>query len=200
MRQARTKTRKMLLTLLVIGVVGALAGVGTFSAFSSTTVNSGNSFAAGTVYISDNDAGSAMYNVSNQKPLSTVQACILLTYTGTLPSDVRLYTTSTINAVGQYIDLTVEKGTGSGAFPSCTGFVAQGAPIYTGTLSNFAATRNSYVSGVAAYPGAQTQWNQNDTLVYRFTLTLQDNNLANGGAGGPLSSGVHSFTWEAQNL
>jgi len=198
MSKARTKTRKMLLTLLVIGVVGALAGVGTFSAFSSTTDNTGNSFEAGTVYIEDNDAGSAMYTVANQKPGDTVQACILLTYRGTLPADVHLYTTSAINPVGQYIDLTVEKGTGSGAFPSCTGFTAE-STIYTGTLSNFAATANTYASGVAAYPGAQTQWNQNDTLVYRFTLTLQDDNNANGGAGGPLSSGVHSFTWEAQN-
>jgi len=38
----------------------------------------------------------------------------------------------------------------------------------------------------------------NDTLVYRFTLTLQDDNNANGGAT-PLSSGSHAFTWEARN-
>lgn len=193
------KTRKTLLTLLVIGVLGTLAGFGTFSAFSSTTTNSGNAFANGTVYISDNDAGAAMYNVSNRKPGDTVVSCIQVTYGGTLAANVRLYTTSSINPVGQYIDLTVEKGTGSGAFPSCTGFTAQGAPIYTGTLSDFATTRNSYVNGVVAFPGAQTQWNQNDVLVYRFTLTLQDNNAANGGAGGPLTSGTHSFTWEAQN-
>ena len=41
----------------------------------------------------------------------------------------------------------------------------------------------------------QTQWNQNDSLVYQFTLTMQDNPLATGG-----TSGVHSFTWEAQNV
>ena len=47
---------------------------------------------------------------------------------------------------------------------------------------------------MAAYPGAQTQWNQNDALVYRFTLTVQDNNAAGG-----LTTGSHSFIWEAQN-
>ena len=74
-----------------MGMVGALAGVGTFSAFSSTTVNSGNDFAAGTVFISDNDAGSAMYNVSNQVPLNSVTTqCITLTYTGSLDADVKL--------------------------------------------------------------------------------------------------------------
>lgn len=195
-----SKTRKTLLTILVIGIVGALAGVGTFSAFSSTTLNSGNSFAAGTVYITSNSAGSALYSVANQKPLSSVQGCIVVTYSGTLPASVRLYTTSTINPVGAYISLTVDKGTFPGAppaFPSCTGFT--GTNIFTGTLSGFATANSNYATGIAAFPGAQTQWNQNDTLVYRFTATMQDNNLANGGAGGALSSGLHSFTWEAQN-
>ena len=197
-----SRTRKTLLTLLIIGVVGALAGIGTFSAFSSTTDNSGNTFAAGTVYVSDNDAGSAMYNVTNQKPAQTTTRCIVLTYTGTLASDVKLYTTSSVNSPpSQYIDFTVEKGTFPGAppaFPSCTGYIS-GSTIYSGTLANFASTKNSYANGIAAYPGAQTQWNQNDTLVYRFTLTLQDNNNANAGSGAGYATGSHSFTWEAQN-
>jgi predicted ribosomally synthesized peptide with SipW-like signal peptide len=77
-----SKFRKTLVTLLVLGVVGTLAGVGTFSAFSSTTDNTGNTFAAGTVYIGDNDAGSAMYNVTNQAPGAVTTKCIRLTYTG----------------------------------------------------------------------------------------------------------------------
>jgi hypothetical protein len=36
-------------------------------------------------------------------------------------------------------------------------------------------------------------------VVYRFTLTLQDNNLANGGNSGAMTSGLHDFTWEARN-
>ena len=43
--------------------VGAVAGICTFSAFSATTINAGNVFDAGTVAISDNDAGSAMYTI-----------------------------------------------------------------------------------------------------------------------------------------
>jgi len=193
-----SKTRKVLLTVLVIGVVGALAGIGTFSAFSSTTVNSGNEFAAGTVFIEDNDAGSAMYNVSAQVPLASLQRCIRVTYRGTLPADVRLYTTSAINPLGDYIDFSVEKGTGvSDPFSGCTGFAAQ-STIYNGELDDFATTHSSYASGVNHYPGAQTQWDLNDALYYRFTLTLQDDNNANGGLT-PLTTGLHSFTWEARN-
>jgi Camelysin metallo-endopeptidase. len=196
-----SKTRKMLITLLVIGVVGTLAGVGTFSAFSSTTDNTGNSFDAGTVYISDNDGATAMYTVINAKPGTTVTKCIKVTYTGTLDSDVHLYTSSTINAVGAYIDVTIDKGTLSGAntFPNCTNYVNETSGIYSGTLSNFATTKNSYANGINADPGAGTKWVTNDYVIYRFTLTLQDNNLANGGSSGALTSGLHGFTWEARN-
>jgi Camelysin metallo-endopeptidase len=194
----RTLKTKLLMTLLVIGAVGAVAGLGAFSAFSSQTTNAGNSFAAGTVNLTDNDAGAAMYSVTNRKPGQQVQQCIKLTYDGTLPADVKLYTLSTINALGGYVDLTIDKGTATGAtFPGCGTFTSE-ANIYTGTLGAFATAKNSYANGVAAFPASQTQWNQNDTLVYRFTLTLQDDNNANGGAT-PLSTGSHTFTFEARN-
>lgn len=196
--------RKILLSLLLIGAASALAGFGTFSAFSSTTTNTGNSFAAGTVHVEDNDAGSAMYTVSNQVPGVAVERCIKLTYGGTRAAEVRLYTpTASVGAVADYVNLVVEKGTlaGSPAFPGCGSpgdFTAEGAALFSGELDEFVATKNSYANGIPAFPGSQTQWNQNDTLVYRFTLTLQDDNGANGGAT-PLTTGSHAFTWEARN-
>ena len=191
-----SRGRKTLLTLLLVGVIGTVAGIGTFSAFSATTVNAGNTFDAGTVVISDNDAGSAMYNITGAKPNDVVVRCIRVTYTGSLPSTVKLYTTTPINPFGQYVTLAVDKGSmpAGTTFPNCIGFTSESS-VFTGTLSGFAASDTSFATGAAANPGAQTQWNLNDTLVYRFTLTMQDNPLAVGG-----SSGTHSFTWEAQNI
>jgi predicted ribosomally synthesized peptide with SipW-like signal peptide len=188
-------TRKTLLTLLLVGVVGATAGLGTFSAFSSTTDNTGNQFAAGTVTIADNDAGSALYNVSNAAPGASTTSCILLTYSGSLDADVKLYTTSSVNAFASNVDVTVEKGTGSGAFPACTGFSAQ-STVYSGTLANFASTKNNYANGILAFPGAATKWSNGDTLVYRFTVTL-NSGVGNAAQGG--NTGSHSFTWDARN-
>jgi hypothetical protein len=191
-----SRGRKTLLSLLLVGVVGTVASIGTYSAFSATTVNPGDSFAAGTVVISDNDANAAMYTITGAKPNDVVTRCIRVTYTGSLPALVRLYTTTPINAFGQYVTLSIDKGTMPGAttFPNCTGFTSE-SNIFSGTLSSFAAGNTNWATGSPANPGVQTQWNQNDSLVYQFTLTMQDNPLAVGG-----TSGTHNFTWEAQNI
>ena len=126
-----SRGRKTLLSLLLVGTIGAVAGIGTFSAFSATTVNAGNVFAAGTVSISDNDAGAAMYTIADATPLTPVVRCIQVTYTGSLPADVHLYS-SAIGAIGPYVDLTIDKGTGTTVFPNCAGFVPDASPnVYT---------------------------------------------------------------------
>jgi hypothetical protein len=189
-----SRGRKALLSLLLVGTVGTVAGIGTFSAFSATTVNSDNFFNAGTVSISDNDAGAAMYTIANATPLVPVVRCIQVTYTGSLPATVNLYG-SAVGAIGSFVNLTIDKGTGNTVFPNCAGFTPDATPtVYNGTLGDFATNHTNFANGSGAFPGTQTQWNQNDVLVYRFTLTLQNIAAANG-----LTSGLHSFTWEAQN-
>ena len=191
--------QKLLLSFLLIGVLGGLAGLGVFAAFSSTTSNANNSFSAGTVAIADNDANGALYRVTNGKPGSSTTGCIKVTYSGNLAADVHIYTPSTMGALAQYIDLTITPGTqATSTFPSCTGFVADaGGAIYTGTLQNFANTRNTYANGLVDYPGTvATAWNQNDAVVYQFTATLQSTapDTAQGA-----TTGAHTFTWEARN-
>ena len=194
-----TRTQRTLAGVIVVGMLGVASGWATFSAFSSSTSNTDNTFAAGTVNLSDNDAGQVMYAVENQKPGDSVTECIKVTYSGSLDSAVKLYA-STVEPLGNYVNLTVTPGTGATTFPDCSGFVADaGGAIYTGTLKGFADTHSSYDTGLADAPGAATKWVTNDAVVYRFALTLQDDNAANG-VSSALSSGAHSFTWEARNL
>jgi hypothetical protein len=188
-----SRGRKTLLSLLLVGALGAVAGIGTFSAFSATTTNDGNFFNAGTVAISDNDAGAALYQIPAATPGVPVVKCIQVTYTGSLDSTVSLYS-SAVGAIGPFVDLVIDKGTGMAGFPDCTGFSSQGN-LFTGTLGGFAGGHTNFATGSVVAPGAQTVWHQNDVLVYRFTLTLQNVPGANGQV-----SGSHSFTWEAQNV
>jgi hypothetical protein len=191
-------TTKVLLTALCVGALGSLAAMGVFGAFSSTTTNAGNTITAGTVSIADNDAGAAMYSLTNAKPGESVSKCIKVTYTGSLEADVHLYTTSAIGSLGQYVELTITPGTQtSPSFPSCTAFTPDsGGAIYSGTLQNFGATKNSYATGVVDYPGAGTKWAANESVVYQFTATLQSS--APESAQGA-TTGAHTFTWEAHN-
>lgn len=191
-------TTKVLLTALCVGALGSLAAMGVFGAFSATTSNAGNTITAGTVSIADNDAGAAMYSISNAKPGESVSKCIKVTYTGSLDADVHIYTTSTIGALGQYVELTITPGSQTTpSFPSCTGFVADsGGALYSGTLANFATAKNSYANGVVDYPGTGTKWAANESVVYQVTATLQSS--APEAAQGA-TTGAHTFTWEARN-
>jgi hypothetical protein len=191
-------TTKVLLTALCVGALGSLAAMGVFGAFSATTTNAGNTITAGTVSIADNDAGAAMYSISNAKPGESVSKCIKVTYTGSLDADVHIYTTSTIGALGQYVELTITPGSQTTpSFPSCTGFVADsGGALYSGTLANFATAKSSYANGVVDYPGTGTKWAANESVVYQVTATLQSS--APEAAQGA-TTGAHTFTWEARN-
>jgi hypothetical protein len=192
----RAPIRKVLLSLIVVGLAGEAAGVGTYAAFSGTTANSGDSFTAGTVSLSDNDSGSAMYSVSNAKPGDSAQSCITVTYGGSLSANVRLYTGSSSGSLGSYLTLVVQPGHGTVSFGStCTNFVADGSAIYNGTLSSFASTYTNFSNGLALKNTNQASltWSQNDAVVYKFTISLNNDNNAQG-----LSS-TATYTWEAQN-
>ncbi len=192
-----SRARKLGLSMLVLVAAVAVVGIGTYSAFSATTTNSGNNISSGTVVLGDNDVNGAMYNVTNQKPGDTFQQCIKVDYTGSLSSTVKLYTASTIGALGPYIDLQIRTGSGSPAFPGCTGFSPDGADLYSGTLANFASTYTNWSNGLLdAGPGAASSWVNGNSVVYRFTLTLQ---ASAPDAAQNTSTGSHAITWEARN-
>jgi predicted ribosomally synthesized peptide with SipW-like signal peptide len=187
-----TKARKVLRSLVVLGAVGAIATVGAFSAFSSQTDNPNNQITAGTVNIEDNDSDGALYDVANAKPNDPKENCIEVKYTGSLPASVKMYRApGALGGLGAYANIKVEYGTqATPSFPSCTGFNA-GGTLYDGGLDGIATT---YGTGYAATPGADGDWDQNETLVYRVTVSIDDDANAEG-----LSTGAHALRWEAQN-
>jgi hypothetical protein len=174
-----------LLSLLMVSVLVVTASR---AAFSDTTDNAANSWAAGTVTITDDDSGSAMFSVTAMKPGQTVTNCIAVTYSGTLtPADVKLYGSTGGTGLDAYLDTTVEIGTG-GSFGDCTGFTTS-STLFSGTLASFASTYTNWASGLAAWSPASTP----ESRTFKFTMTLQDDNSAQG------LDATATFTWEAQN-
>jgi hypothetical protein len=193
-----SKRNKILLSALTVGALGSVAALGIFGFFTATTQNAGNEISTGTVAFTDNDAGSALYNVTGAKPGDSVSKCIKTSYTGTLPAAVHLYSPSTPGTLGQYVDMTITQGTQvSSTFPDCTGFTPDAdGTIFTGTLQAFEQTYSNYATGIATDPPGATIWAPSDTLVYRFNATLRSTTPDTAQAA---STGVHSFVWEAHS-
>jgi predicted ribosomally synthesized peptide with SipW-like signal peptide len=190
------KARKFLLTALVVGGLSALVGLGTYSAFTATTTNSGNSISSGTVSINQHTGATTLYNVTNQKPGDTTTKCVRVTYGGSLTaSAVKLYTSAGITNGTQY-NLEIDRGSGLttlDATMSCAGFT-QSSVAYNGNLGSLGST---YATGVDGKNAAAT-WATNDSVDYRFIITQNDDTTANAHTSA-LSSGAHTFTWEARS-
>lgn len=181
-------------------VVIALATSGaTYSAFSSKSTGTGNRFAAGTVRLGDNDSDVTMLQFANAQPGTTDTGCITVTYTGTLPSVVRL-TAATSGDLAAYLDVTVTRGVdNTPAFDACTGFVPDATDyqglgpgvVYQGTL---AAMPAAWATAAADPPsGTVESWTTNEARSYRVSVTLANNSAAQG------KTATASFTWQARN-
>jgi signal peptidase len=165
------------------------------AAFVGTTSNTTNSFAAGTVTMSDDDGGNSPSTGTAMVAITGLNAaapaasrCITVTYTGDLSAPVKLYATSLSGTgLGTYLNFTVDVGTG-GSYASCTGF-SLGSTLYSGTLAGYASSYTSYAAGLAS---SWTPTTNGNTKVFRITYSLQNNPAAIG-----LICGVN-MVWEAQ--
>lgn len=193
-------SRRLIATGVVLALIASLAGAVTYSAFTATATNAGNTFSSGTVALGDNDGGSALLTLTNAVPGNSDIGCIQVTYSGSLPASVRLFGAVT-GSLAQYLTLTVTRGTDSSpSFKSCTNFTADstvyvvGQPagvVWTGNLSAFPTTWTAgIVDPTATLPES---WTTNEAHSYKFEVSLQNNTAAQG-----LSS-TAAFTWEARS-
>ena len=192
-----SRATRMLVALIATALIGVVSGQATFAAFTRTTANTNNTYAAGTVALGDNDGATVMWDVANQLPTSAaIVRCIRVTYTGSLPAGVRLYTNTAASGLDPHLNITVEKGSMPvpTVFPNCGGFTSEATISPVGTLQAFKTARGGWANGLPAFPGVQTRWNTGNSLVYRFTVQMQNVFAAQG------LTGLVAFTWEAQNL
>lgn len=167
-------------------------------AFSGSTSNPSNAWAAGQVALTDDDGGNspttgvAMFNATALKPGQSGVKCLVVTSSSTVTGDVRLYTSgvATTNALSTHLDLQVEQGTG-GSYSNCTGFTPT-STLYTGTLATLGTARTSWANGLAAWTMTGVP---PETRTYRITYTVNaaaPNTTQNGTA-------QATFVWEAQS-
>jgi hypothetical protein len=189
-----TATKLALSVVLLMGL-WTVAGGGTYAALSGSTANTGNTFSAGTVTMTDNDSTTALFAFTNQEPGVVENACIKVNYTGSVNASVKLFG-SVSGTMAPYLNLTVTRGTDSSpSFDSCANFTPDatnysglGAGVlFSGTLSSFPTT---YATAITDPDAA---WTNVSSASYRFTVEVVDDNAVQG-----LTSGA-TFTWEARS-
>lgn len=176
-----------------MALVSALVVQASIAAFSDTTDTPGN-WDSATVVLSDDDGVDQVgfSNDSGMVPADSDQACITVTYDGDTGATVKLYGATTGTGLGEYLDLTIEEVTIE-TLNDCAGATVDNS-LYNGTLAvnggAFTVDHTDWSNGLAS------NWaptSSGETQVYRITVTLQDDNGAQG-----LDTAA-TFNWEAQN-
>jgi hypothetical protein len=194
---------RRLSAVIAVGLtVAACAAASAYAAYRAVATNSANSFAAGTVALSDNDSGTAMFtSLTSARANDSETSCIRVRSDGTLNATVRLYA-SVSGSLAPYLTLTVTRGTDANpVFDNCTTFVADSTNyigsglgvIYSGALSSFPTTYSAGIVDPAVGGGTET-WSQNEIHIYKFVLSAGTNTAAQG------LSATAGFTWDARNL
>lgn len=205
MTGTRERTRTTLLVgLVALGVVFLLVVRTSRAAFTATTDNRGNSFVAGDVVLSDDDAGaSALFAETAFVPGETVQDCIAVRYEGTIPDPgpVVLYSGGFVDVPGpdpasvglaDHLLLTVEEGDG-GRFGDCSGFAPSATIVGDAPLSSFGGARTDYASGAGVWDPSSSP----ETRTYRFSVTLDEASVPNEEQGAGVQDLV--FVWEVMS-
>jgi Camelysin metallo-endopeptidase len=159
---SRILSLKVLASIAALSVFGAVGAWGTYSAFTDTTGSTGSTFSSGTVHITDDDAGSALFALTGMVPGVSSVKCINVTNAGDVPFSNVALSAATSGTLAGALQVTIDKGTGA-----------------TGGASNFVQGTAGIVSGLlSALPSAgapqndAAAWNAGDTRSYRVTVKL----------------------------
>jgi len=185
---------------MVLGMVlsGALVLTVSRAAFTAQTENSDNSLEAGDVTLTDDDAGSAMFTVTNMAPDDpAVVRCIEVTYAGSItdPGEVRLYSGgfTPTGTLANELQITVDVGTGSTTgLGDCSSFSLVANVFGPDTLANFDSSHDSYLNGASGWDPSSTP----ETRVFRFAIDLPSS-ATDAVQGDAVNDLV--FTWEVQS-
>jgi len=202
-----TTTRKILLSLLGMGAVSAIIGTsmqGTRASFTASVINPSNTFATGTLTMSNSagactgvvasSCGALTFGASSMLLGTPVTTTVTITNAGDLPGLMKLNGQNAAGALAPQLNLTIEDQSGTGyCIYGRTGGAQAGAcdDITNAAANTFAfnaALTNlplpSYSAGVF---NASGRWAAGEVHTYRITVEYA------GGADGQTAS--IDFVW-----
>jgi len=174
--QRRRSTKFWVLVIVVplaIIVAGLLVYTASQAAFVATTTTGSSSFSTGSVELTNDKVGTAVFTATDLAPGSSDSAEIVVTYTGSLDADVVLYS-------------SIAGGSAQTLAPYLNLQISTGSDTWTGTLEDF--------QGITDFAGGvlPVAMSENDTETYTVAYTVANN--------APQSAEASvTFVWEAQN-
>lgn len=161
-------------TPVAILAAALLVWQSSYAAFSGTTRNSGNNWATGSVALTDDDSGAALFQAAGMVPGDTQTRCITVTANATVPGVVKGYAVNPVlspSGLQDHVMVGMKYGTGGG-FGSCTGFV-EGGVLFPATSLTALAKYDSFATGAGGWavtPGTQSR-------TYEITWTFATTGL-----------------------
>jgi hypothetical protein len=171
--QARTSPSKlvrMLVTLGLVLVLGAIAASSALAAF--RPAGHAQTFNTEGIQLHGNSSGHAMFQAPAMAPGQTATSRTTISYTGDTPAQLHLYGTTAGTRLARSLQLRVTRG---------------GETLYRGTLAEFP---DSYEHAVVD----PQMWGGSTSATYRFDVRLTDGSAAQGAAAS------ETFTWEARSV
>jgi hypothetical protein len=176
MQKPTAKTTKVLAAIatpVALVATGALIYTSSYAAFTGQTRNSGNQWSTGSVNLTDDDNGTARFQVKDMLPGATDTKCIKVTANASVASAVKGYAVNPVTSpqkLEDRIKVTIDSGTG-GSFADCTGFVASGPAHVTDMPLSGIAQANTFEAGFGGWtvdPGVRERTYR---LSYKFDTT-----------------------------
>ena len=163
---------------VAILLAGILVWHGSSAAFTAQTRNVGNNWDTGSVTLTDDDLGTAAFQIANVVPGGTGSKCIVVTSTSSVPGVVKIYL-ARLGAQGLENNITVstEIGTG-GSFANCTGFVRDPATPALPALSLALAASQFSTYSTGVLPWTTSGISSGESKTYRVTWVFDTNGLS----------------------
>lgn len=161
-RQRRSLLAVSGAALTALALVAFMVTSVTRAAWTDATDNAGNAWATGTVSLTDDDSGTAMFSASDMLPGDVVTNSITVTNDSSVALDVRLYGQNLADTDGLAQHLNLKIGT-----------LADGFDVYdtidgtAGTLSGFATDHADFAGGTPVISLAPAA-----TQTYHFWVEL----------------------------
>lgn len=166
---------------------GAVVATASYASFTASTENPDNSWTSGKVVLTDDRAGTAMFDVDGLAPGDADAACITVTSDSTVDSTVAMYTkdSSPADGLSDQLLMTVHSAP---AGTDCADVTSAGTEEFAGPLSTLT-SHAAHADGIARWDTGTTQ----DSRVVRigYSLPTTADNTAQD------TTASTTFVWEA---